>query len=257
MARKKLVRGYHDLKDGSREETVFFFLEHLLKARIALNLQTGLHEYDQETNVYIAFLLMSLLTTDAFVRVKPYISAYDADVRRYLENHPGLRNEYRVYKDNADYGLLAETVFLGYDHAGSYYGRVLSERDHGAHISLYYEQAASALAHLACANVTLVHVLSSIASNFEEIMLLVRKVAGDYFDFIERISKGELYHLQREVAKLAGKSEYDRVLDAFLEAYYEYTNEPSEVRRRKVLGLVAALKTLNENFNFDEGKLDR
>ncbi len=257
MARKKLIRTYHDIEEGVREDTNFFFLENVLKARIALDIGTGLHDYDEEVNVYVAYLLMSLVTTDALIRAKPYISAYDGDVRKYLEEHPGARNEYRVYRENADYGLVAETVFSGQEHPGSYYERVLSERDESGRIALYYQLAASALSHLTCANTTLVHVLASIADNYGDVEKLLRKVSKDYFELIERLSDGSLYHMQLEAAGIAAKNDYDRRLDEFLKAYYEYTLNPTEEGRRQVMGLVEGLRALNKDFNFDERKLSR
>jgi|GEM_PF-1831576 len=257
MAEEKLIHGYHDIKDGPQKSTAFYFLENVLHARIALNLGTGLHNYDEEVNIYIAYLLMSLMTSDAFIKTKPYISAYDDDVRRYLEIHPDMRSQYTVYRENADFGLISDSVFLGVEHAGSYHGRVLAGCDDGPRIALYYELAASALAHLTCANATLVHVLASIADNYDDVARLLRTVAADYFDFMEKLSDGEIFHLEREASAPAIKTAYEQRLDEFLKAYYDYTNTPSEQGRQQVLAIVAELKKLNAGFRFDESKLGK
>jgi hypothetical protein len=256
MGQDHLITGYRDLQASTDEKSAgFFFLEKVLNARIALDLNTGTHEYDEEVNVYIGYLLMSLVTSDAFLKVKPYVSPYDADVRHYLDEHPGSRAQYCVYRENADFGLVSESLFLGYDHPGSYHRRVLSDRDDESRIALYYELAASALIHLTCANAALVHVLVSISDNIGEVIALLRKVAADYFEFIERISSGSLFHLEKDISRMADDTSYQRKLDEFLRQYADYMNAPTPERHSDLLAMVAELKKLNTGFCFDEGKL--
>src|SRR4030042_4562651 len=127
--KKKIITTYQDLKTTENEETFYFFLEHLLKARIDLHIETGQYAYDEEINMYVANLLNSLLTCQYNFTDKPYLSPFDLDIRNYIKEHPGPRNEYIVYKENADFGLVNDAVFLGFRHEGSYHDRVLPEED--------------------------------------------------------------------------------------------------------------------------------
>jgi hypothetical protein len=47
MNNEKTTESYHNLTSKSCENTQYFFLENILKARIALHLDTGLHEFDE------------------------------------------------------------------------------------------------------------------------------------------------------------------------------------------------------------------
>ncbi|MBD3322356.1 MAG: hypothetical protein GF350_14745, partial [Chitinivibrionales bacterium] len=168
---------FFDLAHGDEEKRDFFFLDNVLKARIDLNLETGCNgENDEATNVYLAGLLESLTQSGGVLAVKPYISPYDADVRAYLEKFPGTRNEFVVYKDNADFGLMSVSVFTGYEHEGSYYNKVLADRDESGRIAIYYELAAGALAHLQNSRVMLVDTFYYMAEHIDQVVQITRKV---------------------------------------------------------------------------------
>ncbi|NLD99925.1 MAG: hypothetical protein GX640_08620 [Fibrobacter sp.] len=246
----KIISSFYNLGEKQTQETSFFFLEHLLKARADLHMESGLHEYDQEINIYLMGLLNSLFGSDTFLKQKPYISPFDTDIRDYLETHPGLRNEYRVYRDNADFGLVLLGLFLKYQHRGSYHNIVLQNLDSEGRIALYYELAASALSHLQGTSVSLVKVYMSIAEYLPEILQILRQTATNYFDFIQRISDGSLYHLEKEIHENGIKSLYDQKLDEFLKSYAMYKENPTEDKKENLTVLAEELKKLNSKFQF-------
>lgn len=249
---------YYDLSDKSREKKTFFFLENVLKARIELNLETGCNgENDEGTNVYVAGLLESLVEPDGPMRGKPYISASDADVRAFLEEHPGNSTEYIVYKENADFGLLTTSVFSGYEHSGSYHRRVLSESDESGRIALYYKLAGSALMHIAGPRTILVQIFDSMADHMDQVVQIVRKVAADYFGFVEQLSRGSIFHLEREMNEPRRETEYESRLDEFLRNFAAYKERPTQGLRARLRKQVARLKELNADFCFDPARLDR
>jgi hypothetical protein len=250
--KKKIV-----IPPGSAEgkEMNRFFLHHILSARIALDCSTGAHEHDEEVNVYLANLFVSCISAPLFIEPKPYISSYDLDIRRYLERHPGSRTEYRVYKDNADFGLIANGVFLGYHHPGSYHDRVLAGTNDMRRISLYYTMAASALLHCRGA-VTLIPVFYEIAGYIEEVVAILRRVAGEYFNFIERFSDATLYHLEKEMNEKAEREKpFEERLDEFLSLYSKYKKSPSALLKKKLCMMAEELKKQNSWFLFDKNKL--
>jgi hypothetical protein len=250
MKDNKLIRTYYDLDQKTSSQTNFYFLEHVLKARSDLHLETGKHEYDQEINVYIAGLLNSLIASTSFVQHKPYISAFDIDVRRWLDSHPGLRNEYVVYRDNADFGLVLLGLFLKYHHQGSYQHIVMPENNDQGRIALYYSLAASALAHLKGATVSLVTVYESIAEQMEEVLLILRRAAGTYFDLMEKISSGSMYHLEKELTDQSKKALYNKKIDEFLKLYSEYKENPTADLKKRISELSDELRLLDDKFSF-------
>lgn len=240
-----------DLKNKEKSKTSYYFLEHVCKARIDLHIESGKHEYDQEINVYLAGLLTSLIVSTGFIQQKPYISVFDYDIRNYLETHPGLRNEFVVYRDNADYGLLIAGLFAGDNHRGSYHHIVISDQADLGKIALYYSMAASALAHLQGARHSLVNVLDSMSKCLDEVHTILRYAATTYFDMVNKISDGSLYHLEKELAEEGKKILYMEKVDTYLKLYSEYKTTPSEQLKNEINNVTRELKKMNDQFNSD------
>jgi hypothetical protein len=252
METHAIVKPYYDLGDKSLQQTSFFFLEHILKARADLHLESGHHEHDQEVNVYLCGLMNSLVDAKELIRGREYVSIFDIDVRRWLDEHPGTRNEYIVYRDNADFGLLQEGVFQGDEHPGSYHHIVLPETTRQDRIVLYYELAASALSHLQGTHGPLVPVFLSLAHHMVEILHIVRRAAGFYFEMLDRISEGSLFHLEREMNEKAMMRQYRELLDEFLKIYQKYRSAPCPEERERLMQIAANLHVLNNEFRCDE-----
>jgi hypothetical protein len=181
-----------------------------------------------------------------------YISVFDVDVRRWLDEHPGLRNEYIVYRDNAEFGLLQEGVFQGDRHLGSYHHIVFPETSRQDRIGLYYELAASALAHLQGTHGPLVPVFNAIAGHMDEILKIVRRAAGYYFEILDRMSNGSLFHLEREMNEKGMMKQYQERLDEFLKVYGECRARPDSERKERLMTIARELAAMNEKFKFEE-----
>ncbi len=250
--KRKLIPLYMDMCNHTINETNFFFLEHLLKARSDLNYETGHHDYDQEVNVYLAGLMNSLIVCGPIINQKPYISAFDADVRSWLESHPGARNTYIVYRDNADFRLLLSGLFDGYEHRGSYQHIVLADETDHSRAALYYELAASALIHLQGSNNSLVNIYHTLSDTMTETIQILKRAAVTYFNLLEHISEGSLYHLEKELDDIKNETSYTVMLDNFLSIYSLYKENPTEEYRQSLLNLSEKLKAINKAFRFDE-----
>jgi hypothetical protein len=248
MESGKIVEPYYDVNKQSVGQTSFFFLQHILMARSDLHMESGYHEHDQEVNVYLCGLMNSLVDAKSLIRAREYVSTFDVD------EHPGVRNEYIVYRDNADFGLIQEGVFQGDEHPGSYHHIVFQDTTRQERIGLYYELAASALSHLQGPHETLVPVFMSLAEHMPEILKIVRRAAGYYFEMIERISEGSLFHLEREMNEKGMMKQYQELLDEFLKAYREYRAAPSDQEWLRLQKIVSELRILNSDFKCDELK---
>jgi hypothetical protein len=253
METTKSNESYHDLCSKIDENTHYFFLENILKARISLHLETGRQNYDEEVNMYLAELLASLVSSSSFTENKPYISSFDYEVSSYLQQHPDARTEYVVYKENADFGLSSVSLFLDHFHAGSYYHRVIGHAESGERIALYYKLAASALAHLRGSRTTSAHVYLSIADHINDAMQLVRKVSSESFEFVERLSRGSMFHLEKELEEAVRVKIYKSKLDDFLKAYRDHKENTTEEKKATLMTLARELKNLNPEFRFEDG----
>lgn len=237
-----------DLNNKESSKTSYFFIEHVCKARIDLHIESGRHVCDEEINVYLAGLLTSLIASTGFIQQKPYISVFDNDIRNYLETHPGLRNEFVVYRDNADYGLLAAGLFAGDNHPGSYHHIVISDQADLGKIALYYSMAASALAHLQGTRHSLVFVLDSMSKYLDEIHQILRYAAVTYFDMVDKISDASLYHLEKELAEEGKRILYKEKVDEYLKLYSEYKTAPTEQLKSEINNITHELKNMNDQF---------
>ena len=123
---------------------------------------------------------------------------------------------------------------------------------HGDRISVYYTLAASALSHLQGAHNALVAEFGALADAMPEILQIIRRAAGYYFDLSERISGGSMYHLELEIDKMNGNKRYSEKLDDFLKAYSEYKAAPTEERKTALLAPASELSLMNEKFKFEE-----
>jgi hypothetical protein len=253
MDTSKNIESYHDFSSKTEENTNYFFLENILKTRINLHLDTGRNDYDEEVNIYLAELLASMVSSSSsFTENRPYISAFDYEIKSYLEDHPDTRTEYTVYKENADFGLSSVSVFLDYFHPGSYHHRVIGTSDSSERIAFYYKLAASALAHLRGSHTTSVHVYQSIADHISDAMKLIRTVSSESFDFVERLSAGSAFHLEKELQEAAKVKIYKSKLDDFLKAYQEHKADCTEEKKATLITLARELKDLNPDFRFEE-----
>ncbi len=250
MSSEKILTPFYDLKECARGKSGFFFLENILKARADLHLESGGHDFDQELNVYLAGLLNSLVSQGAFLGNKPYISPYDIDIRRWLAAHPGVRNTYMVYRENADFGLALLGLFSGYAHKGSYYHIVMFDNNEKSRIALYYEIAASALVHLKGRG-SLIDVFEALSDHIDEIIRIIRYAARQYFDIMERISEGSFFHLERELDEMDKMKRYEEKIDEFLKLYAAYKELPSDEKKKQIETLAEEIKKINSDFQFD------
>jgi hypothetical protein len=247
---------YFDLHDHGSEQTPYYYLNNLLRARIDLHMETGDHPLDERANVYLAGLLFALISSGNFLAQKPHISPCDADIRHWLDTHPGASHQFVVYKDNADFALISLGVFFGIWHRGSYHRTMCADTDSSGRIALYYEMAASALNHIQGGGAEVGRVFSQIATYIGDVIALLQKVSQDYLGFSEHLSEGSFYHLEREVEQIGHQRRYGQLLDEFLRLYGAFQEHPDPRDRLRLLELVAQLKELNADFSFDERKIN-
>lgn len=251
MSSGRILTPFYDLKEKSAGKSGFFFLEHILRARVDLHYESADDSLDQELNVYIAGLLNSLVYNGDHLQQKPYISPFDYDIQKYLAAHPGLRSAYTVYRENADTELLLTGLFNGCRHSGSYHRRVVAHHDEAGRIALYYEIAASALAHLQGNNMSLVEVLEALSGHIEMILEIIHYTASSYFDLMERMSEGTVFHLEREIDLMEKETLYQQKLDEFLKAYSLYTENPTDAAKAELFLLAQEVRRFKKDFRIE------
>jgi hypothetical protein len=73
---------------------------------------------------------------------------------------------------------------------------------------------------------------------------------GEYFNILDRLTEGDVYHLERSVDPSRATRELNALRDEFLDLYSEYLR----TRRRELLPQVEALakkiQAIDDSFNF-------
>ena len=78
---------------------------------------------------------------------------------------------------------------------------------------------------------------------------------GEYLDLVERLSKGEVYHLERSVDEHSQQELLRMKQDELLELYSLWRNEPTREAEENLERVVSEIRQLNPEFKFELPKL--
>jgi hypothetical protein len=92
----------------------------------------------------------------------------------------------------------------------------------------------------------------SIADHINDAIQLVRGVSGDSLEFVERLSRGSMFHLEKELKEAARVKIYKSKLDVFLKAYQDHKDDTTEEKKATLITLAQELSDLNPAFRFEE-----
>ena len=236
---------YQIIGGQEQEESLFFLLDALLKSRLVTGLET---EDDEDVNVYLANLLHDFLDGSFQKSYGAVVSSYDSDVSAHADTED-VRRRYQVYRANADYALLSVSLF---DRApcegrrgveGSI--RRLSERG-----PVYYRFTTHLVGRPARRS-AVSEVLGKLAEGFDTYVQILTRLRFDHLRLLKRLSKGELFHLQREVHEGARPGLAKAGRDWFLDAYSNWLSCQSETNRERVNELALGLAELDPTFEFE------
>jgi hypothetical protein len=228
---------YQVLGTKEREESSFFMLDSILRSRI----ETGEETIDDEdVNIYLAGLLHSFLDRSFFKTYGDTISRYDSQIYDLAEvpGDPGVR--FRVYKGNADYSLMAAAVF---------------EEEQGAECETergkrFYGIASACHARICRKKTGVATVLEKLSERFETYRNILSYMRGEYLKLLRRFTKGEMFHLEREVHAGALTGFVPAGRNHFLDAYSDWMKTGSEAARDRVNVLGEALRKADPEFAF-------
>lgn len=237
---------------GSDEEGVslFYMMDSLLKSRIETGEETT---DDEDVNVYLAGLLHSFIDRSFFDCNGSYLSRYDADVLSHAESADDLRMKYRVYKGNADFALMSLGVFGGIPQRLT--PRKLSEANDETIAErgrIYYRVACDTRVRLRRRKSGVAEVLEKLAERFGTYARILTHLRCSHLRLINRMTRGEVYHLQREVHERAKPNLFGEGQNQFLDAYWDWLQSDSALDRGRVNRLGRDLKELDPAFEFND-----
>ncbi len=92
------------------DSTLLFMLTSVLKSRTDTGIESNARCYDEDVNVYLAGLLATPLDPEYGRSTAPLVSRFDTDVAAMVRGRDE-REQYRIYKVNADHLLLTLGLF--------------------------------------------------------------------------------------------------------------------------------------------------
>lgn len=249
---------YLELPRSDRElrPTYLFMMKCLLYSRMETGLVSNKDFYDEDVNVYIAHLLNSFVHPDYLERSRAYLSKYDTEVFRRLECSKDARLKYMLYKTNADFMLISLGIFdnteidLGGKTASA---APDSERKHlrpneEAYVGrgrTYYRFAYSYSQQVHGRNTPITDVLEKLSEGFEKYLRVLSHMRGEYLDLLHKLSRGEVYHLERTVNEAQREAQIREKQDQVLDLYLEWKKTNDDSVRTQMRSMLEELKSMN------------
>jgi hypothetical protein len=245
-------RHYIDLKESSRsvQPTYYFMINCLLYSRMETGLVSNQDFYDEDVNVYLAHLLHSFVNPEYVEQSRKFLSKYDTDVFRRLANSTDARLKYLIYKTNADFLLVSIGIF---DNPGAAVSPRRAQPAEEAYIGRgksYYHFAYSYSQQMHRKNQGVSEVLEKLSVGFEKYLRILSHMRGEYLDLVQRLSSGEVYHLERSVNEHQQQELLRVKQDELLELYSAWKSQPTREREEDLERVVGEIRQLNPSFRF-------
>lgn len=235
------------------EATLQFMMNCLLYSRIETGLESNAEEYDEDVNVYLAHLLNSFINPRYYRAARWYVSEYDYDVFARLEESRDLRLKYTIYKTNADFLLLSIGIFNPEEpemddprpqFRHSREGRVSRGKAY-YHFAFSYSQRISPFSQ------SISDVLAKLSRGFEKYVRILSHLRGEYFGIVERLSDGEMFHLERSIDKTGAREKLRKAQNDFLDLYLSWRRTKDDRQLRRLREVCRRLRVLDPTFKYD------
>jgi hypothetical protein len=241
------------LELGTDVQTSYFFmLNCLLHSRVNIGIESNSRVYDEDVNVYLAHLLNSHIDPSHLLRVSQLISTTDAEVAASLDGETDYRRCYETYKSNADFLLMAVSVFGLFDEPRpSLPHHLHTPREvFIGRASIYYSIASSYAAKLARGESSIGGTLTKLSDGIDDYVKILSYMRGQYLDFIKRYSSGELFHLDRALDEIHRDETIEQMRNEFLDTYNAWMKTRVPELKQRLEEQANLLREMDPTFEF-------
>jgi hypothetical protein len=254
---------YLDLDAPRRElkPTYHFVMKCLLYSRMETGLVSNKDYYDEDVNVYIAHLLNAFFSPEYVQHAAKYLSPYDTEVFDKISQSTDARLKYSLYKTNADFLLISLGIFDNpraahngggkSDEVWDEPGQKPVETAHVGRGKAYYHFAYTFSQQIHSPSAGITEVLEKLSIGFDKYTRILTHMRGEYLDLMQRLSKGEVYHLERSVNESQIKEQLRNKQDELLDLYLEWKRTKDDSVREKLNLIVGEIRKLDPHFNFE------
>jgi hypothetical protein len=233
----------------------------LLYSRMETGLVSNQDFYDEDVNVYIAHLLNSFIDPKYIERASRYLSKYDTEVFSRLADSKDARLKYTLYKTNADFLLVSLGIFdnpavidpTGRPGAASPERRIYqpTEEAYVGRGKTYYRFAFTYSEQIHNPHAAITEVLEKLSIGFEKYLRILAHMRGEYLNLLDRLSRGEVYHLERSVDENQQGDDLRSLQDHFLDLFLEWRRSGNPRIKDEIEETVGRIRAVDPEFTFE------
>lgn len=235
------------------EPDFFFMMNCLMYSRLETGNPSNNDFYDEDVNMYLASLLTSFMNPEYHERAKKYLSRYDASLFDKIQDSNDVRLKYTIYKTNADFLLISIGIFKNADRTAPGSKDAMFKDNEEAYMGrgkAYYQFAYSYSQTMFKKPTAVSDVLEKLSKGFEQYVQILSHMRGEYFNILDRLGQGDIYHLERSIDKFESDKELKKLQDQFLDMYSEYMKSKNPQLKAELKTLAKQIQSLDETFRF-------
>jgi len=241
--RKKLTLKSKEPEIGN---SYYFMLNCLLHSRVHTGLESDREVYDEDVNVYLAGLLNAIIDPIYLERISKFLEPTDMDVRTRIERATSIREQYEIYKTNAD-AILIEVAVFGRERTQKVgKNRIqLTEEDLISRASLYYALASNYMKRLQKGSNSVSRTLARLSTGIEDYVEILSYMGNQYLNMFHPISEGEIFHINRQIDEIQKEERRKKMEDELLDAYSAFLKTRTDESREN---LSKKIQLINQEF---------
>ncbi|MCX5800060.1 MAG: hypothetical protein NTX17_01525 [Candidatus Eisenbacteria bacterium] len=251
---------YTELTTRNRklQPTYLFMMHCLLYSKVQTGPLPNRDCYDEDVSGYLAQLLNSFINPQYVERAKSSLLKYDTEVFQRLANSTDARLKYTIYKTNADFLLVSVGIF---DNPALILGKTRDKARPSEEASIgrgkaYYHFAYTYSQQVHKKNPPISEVLEKLSVGFDRYARILSHLRGEYSSIMNKLSKGEVYHLERTVDTEGKKELIKQKQNLLLDVYSEWKKTGAEHLQKKLDQIAGEIRTLDPSFDFTINKSD-
>ncbi|MFH1259414.1 MAG: hypothetical protein ABII74_06360 [Elusimicrobiota bacterium] len=241
---------FYDFRNKKKDSVGYYLLSAIIKLQKKMECFRGNIFLEEEVNVYLAGVLLSLLVGRLFS--DKLISLNDTDIFQLLSKTKDVSEKYSIYKVNADHLLVCLGIFnnigTSFKDSHCFYGR--RKETYVGRLQDYYLLASSYHQKIYRQQTILSQVLEQLSHNLSNYLQLLSFLRQDYFCLTKTVSKEEFAVIIEQAKQSQREILLQKKRDLFLDAYSYWLKTKQPEALEKLNFAVADLKAVDPDFSF-------
>lgn len=240
---------YHDMLRQEKSTAMSYLLLHLLKSTQPGE-AAGASAVEQQVNVYLTKLLLSIADPRHIEQTNKFISVNDVDVASMINASTDTSLKYLIYKSNADHLLTLTGLFNDAQRAAPEWLGSMSMDTLIGRGKTYYGFAAAYQKQIHRKVTAVMEVLERLSEAFEHYTEVLQHLSKAYFNFLQSIPPKEMNEFMEQVSKVEEAFKLKELQDQFLDLYSLWLKSPNEELLDKIKALAQRIQEKDPDFKF-------